>query len=415
METKIKDVKVIFITGIYPKEIENEVRAKSKSGLQDAANNLQWEFIKGLSTHMKNNMSIVNSMYIGSYPMRYSDLYVPQFNFAIDNIDSAINTSFINIPFIKPYSKFISIKRVINRLINDESCTYVLIGYAMTLHITKILKEYSSRKRIVTILIVPDLPEYMNFTKKKWLWMYVKNRSNNKNYENARFIDGFILLTKHMLDRSVFSAKPNIVIEGIASSDLQYHKENNIKDNDDIFIITYTGGLNEQYGVKDLVENFLTIDNEKMQLVICGVGELSNYIMHEAKNDHRIKFMGHLPKSEIIKIQSRSSILVNPRKNTSVFTKYSFPSKVIEYMASGVPVLMYKLDGIPDEYYGNVLLIDDYKSISDAINGAYLLGTSKLRDIGNQGRNFILKEKNSNIQTERLISLISTLKESKEK
>lgn len=67
METKIKDVKVIFITGIYPKEIENEVRAKSKSGLQDAANNLQWEFIKGLSAHMKNNMSIVNLKHISPH------------------------------------------------------------------------------------------------------------------------------------------------------------------------------------------------------------------------------------------------------------------------------------------------------------------------------------------------------------
>ena len=38
---------------------------------------------------------------------------------------------------------------------------------------------------------------------------------------------------------------------------------------------------------------------------------------------------------------------VNPRQNNEEFTKYSFPSKTMEYLASGVPVVAYKLDGIP--------------------------------------------------------------------
>ena len=41
------------------------------------------------------------------------------------------------------------------------------------------------------------------------------------------------------------------------------------------------------------------------------------------------------------------------------FTKYSFPSKNMEYMVSGTPILTSKLPGMPKEYYDYVYLIND--------------------------------------------------------
>lgn len=44
-----------------------------------------------------------------------------------------------------------------------------------------------------------------------------------------------------------------------------------------------------------------------------------------------------VPNSGVLKAQSESEILVNPRNDNNEFTKYSFPSKVIEYLGSGTP------------------------------------------------------------------------------
>ena len=41
---------------------------------------------------------------------------------------------------------------------------------------------------------------------------------------------------------------------------------------------------------------------------------------------------------------------MNPRSADAEYTKYSFPSKTIEYLATGVPVVMNRLPGIPEEY-----------------------------------------------------------------
>ena len=45
-----------------------------------------------------------------------------------------------------------------------------------------------------------------------------------------------------------------------------------------------------------------------------------------------------------------ADVLVNPRPNNEEYTKYSFPSKNIEYLMTGKPVVAYMLDGMPAHY-----------------------------------------------------------------
>ena len=45
-----------------------------------------------------------------------------------------------------------------------------------------------------------------------------------------------------------------------------------------------------------------------------------------------------------------ADLLVSPRLPDDFTTRYTFPSKVLEYITSGTPVLSNKLPGIPVEY-----------------------------------------------------------------
>ena len=64
-----------------------------------------------------------------------------------------------------------------------------------------------------------------------------------------------------------------------------------------------------------------------------------------------------VPNSEVLKAQSESEILVNPRNDNNEFTKYSFPSKVIEYLGSDTPMIGYILPGMPKEYYDKFYVV----------------------------------------------------------
>ena len=97
-------------------------------------------------------------------------------------------------------------------------------------------------------------------------------------------------------------------------------------------------------------------------------------------------------------------MLVNPRQNTDIFTKYSFPSKTMEYLASGRPVIGYRLDGIPEEYYKYIQLVNDNSvdALKDKIVEVCSLPADERNRIGMTAREFIVREKNPRVQCQKV-------------
>lgn len=86
---------------------------------------------------------------------------------------------------------------------------------------------------------------------------------------------------------------------------------------------------------------------------------------------------------------------MNPRQNNEEFTKYSFPSKTMEYLSSGIPVVAYKLDGIPDEYdqYIQYVADDSIESLKKKLVEVCEMTREERQELGNIGRNFVLMKK----------------------
>ena len=99
------------------------------------------------------------------------------------------------------------------------------------------------------------------------------------------------------------------------------------------------GGLTKKYGVIELLNAFERLQDENCRLVICGSGDAENDIIEASNRDRRIIFKGLLPRKEVLSLQKSSTILVNQRSNNEEYTKYSFPSKIMEYLSSGTPVV----------------------------------------------------------------------------
>lgn len=100
--------------------------------------------------------------------------------------------------------------------------------------------------------------------------------------------------------------------------------------------------------------------------------------------------------------------LITTRKGHEEYTKYSFPSKTMEYMASGTPTIMYKLPGLPIEYEEYlVLLPDNSQETLTAILKQWGSKTqAELYEFGEKAKRFILENKNSEIQASRLMNFI---------
>ena len=174
----------------------------------------------------------------------------------------------------------------------------------------------------------------------------------------------------------------------------------------------YAGALREQYGLKNLINGFMNYKNPNAELWIFGAGDYANNIILAQNKDKRIKFYGIVDNIEIVKREIEVSLLINPRPANQEFTKYSFPSKNMEYMVSGTPVLTTKLLGMPKEYYNYIYILeeDNAECITKNLYKIFKQDKKQLWLKGNNAKNFVLKNKNNVIQSQRIIDLCERCK-----
>lgn len=401
------DTDILFIGGLFPKEIELDIYANSKKGIQYAANKLQWNIVNGLDLVMPNKVSIINSMYIGTFPHRYKKLFIKTEKFNLNKNSNNVNVGFINFIGIDRISRYYNMTPYINEWIYKNNSKKLVILYALTSRNINIIKHIKKiNPEVLTCIIVPDLPEYMRIgVKTNKIYSIMKELNQNNIYNNTKYVDHFVLITEEMKNKINLNNNYT-VIEGMVGYNDDYDNLVEIVNQDEYYkVILYTGGLNEKYGVVDLVESFTQIKDKKYRLIICGSGNLEEYVKQKSKNDDRIIYKGQVEHKQVLKLQKNATVLVNPRKNDNEYTKYSFPSKNLEYLLSGKPVIAYRLDGIPKEYESVICYVneDNKYGLRDKII-EICEKTNEERDyIGEKGRKFVLERKNNKIQIKRLI------------
>lgn len=400
-------MEILCLMGLFPEEYENTIIENSISGVQNAANKLQWAIIDGLMQQDHVNVNIINSLFIGSYPKRYKKFIVPSFEFCVNQNRCGYNAGFLNLPLIKTVSRYFSVREKIDQWANDNNGEdKVVIAYAMTSPMVELLHYVKSKyPEVKTILVVPDLPEYMNFSLKSPLYVCLKKQHVKHIRKFIKSIDGYVFLTDYM--QEWFDSKVKYtVVEGIYKKTTSKQTEVLSKEN----VILYSGGLQEEYGVLELVEAFRKLNISDWKLELIGDGGLMPVLREISKQDQKIVLKGLLPNAEVVKRQQQVSILVNPRKGNQEFTKYSFPSKTIEYMSSGTPMAGYRLPGIPEEYFEYIWEIkSEPNGLKDSLEKFIQLSEQCRQELGTKAKLFVETQKNAKKQCNKIIKLIEEL------
>ncbi len=403
-------MKILCLMGLFPEEYENTIINDSVSGIQNAANKLQWAIVDGLNQQENVDVRVINSLFIGSFPKRYKKAIIPSFDFSVNGNKCGYNVGFLNLPLIKVFSKYITTKKVIDKWAcsDDGDEEKIVIAYAMTSPVVELLNYIKTKySKIKCILFVPDLPEYMNFSSASSVYKYLKSKHKKHLKRNLRSVDGYVFLTEHMKNWFETDVKYT-VIEGIYKEVTPDPKEEILPKEK---IILYSGGLHEEYGVLDLVNSFRQLDTADWKLELIGDGSLMPKLKEISNIDKRIVLTGLMPNNQVVKRQQQASVLVNPRKGNKEFTKYSFPSKTIEYMASGTPMLGYRLSGIPDEYFEYIFEIPaEENGLKDCLEKLICMSEESRAEMGYKAKMFIQTKKNAKIQCSKIISLMEELK-----
>lgn len=405
--------RILFMGGVFPFEAEVDLRCRSKVGLQYAANNMQLAMLDGFMKTFSGELEVLNMPFVGSWPFSHRGIWFgDSCKYRFHGL-RVFSVGFLNVIGIKHLSRFFGACALLcSRLWESTGVTRDLICI-YSVHSpflwAAIVAKFLVRSRALIVLVVPDLPDFYDLSCNTSILYRALKVIDKVLYMMAlKKVDGFVILTEPMRDPLRIGVRPYLVMEGVfreqgvVSQELHYNLENTL---------FYSGGLIEAYGIMRLVRAFLSLDQETWRLVIAGAGECAQEITEIAERDKRVVYLGELQSQVVQAIQAQVGILINPRSGSAEFTQYSFPSKTIEYMASGKPVAMYRMPGVPDAYYEYVYTIPEGGEDVLASYLADLIQEPELKRmrIGEAARRFVLSEKASVPQMSRVISFMETL------
>lgn len=259
-------------------------------------------------------------------------------------------------------------------------------------------------RNVKKIAILTDMPEYLeviNKSDKKSSKLRIRKRIRKK-LSNLiiNSADSYCFLVEAM-NTINSSNKPCLILEGMVPATNCKNTTPSVFENKAI----YAGGLFPQFGIENLVDAVKKIHDKSFKMVFYGEGTSIQYIQAASIEDPRIIYGGTLPLDCIVREERGARLLINPRPSSEIFTKYSFPSKTLEYMSTGRPVLTTRLSGIPDEYYDYLFTFDDetVEGMCKTIEMIIKKNDEELNCFGKKGMDFVMNNKTNIKQAKRFV------------
>lgn len=176
--------------------------------------------------------------------------------------------------------------------------------------------------------------------------------------------------------------------------------------------INYFGTIDHIRGALRLLEALCYLDNSlDVKLIFTGRGSGQAEIEAAARRDARIEYLGFVSAEEMQRLYEEADVLVNPHACDGPEARYLFPSKVIEYLASGVPVVSTSASRAAELYDGLATFArsDNPRDIAAAIDEVLHTPEPTLRERSLRARAFIETHKVWSRQGERLSGFLAAV------
>lgn len=378
---------VLFIGNYFPEPIRDALLSGSRGGLVFSNDIFERNVIRALALAEGVSLKAVTVPGVGSFPKDNCRLFTPQVREVREGIER-IGVGSCNLwPFFV-FSRRMHLQRVLTRVLRTYAGTHLeILLCAPAYYALQALNTAMRRTRPdarVTVLL-PDIPVIMDeMAGSGGLRGRLLRRISMRSMALLQSYRRYILLTEGMRD-FVPPDSDVLVMEGIvndrALADSPYQEAS---------VIAYTGVVDRQFGLDVLLDAFEKLSGAELR--ICGSGPMAAELGQYAAAHPAVRYYGLVTPEEAAEIRCGARVLVNPRTSAGRYTRYSFPSKTLEYLASGKTVVANMLPGIPEEYreYLVVPEREDAESLAVALERALRLSPEETAARAKRTRAFVL-------------------------
>ena len=241
--------------------------------------------------------------------------------------------------------------------------------------VTKIRKRF---KRPI-IGVCTDSPSNISGTKRSYT-VYLLSRCSD--------LDGYLALTNGLNDLFNPDHKPSYIFEGLVDE----HKYETASENTRPYFF-FGGALMERYGVYKLIRAFKELNNQDIDLYICGHHGDKAKLNEEIGKAKNIKLLGLLPVNKVIEYEHNALASINPRPFSEDLDRFSIPSKTLEYMSAGRPVISVKNTILMERFGDDIIWVPSTskEDLMEAMKKVLSMTEVERENLGEKLKNKVLR------------------------
>lgn len=291
----------------------------------EAANRFQLGLVRGLLAAGVATVTVMTALPVATSPRPRPPL-VRQRRWDVQPGVAIYAPGFLNIPPIKPFLVHHALRRA--GLRNQRDRLDAVISYNPSPGPASAGLAVARRHNIPFVAIVADYTP-----KSQWSSPL---RAAQLAWARRLMVssDGLVVLSAHT-GRDFAGNRPWIKIDGGLDDDWLSLPPATTSPK----TIVYAGTPAYVSGIRLLLDAFALIPEPDVRLVISGRGGLEDDVRSAAARDRRIRVAGFLDRGDMQHLLRSATVLVNPRLSQCIENRYNFPSKLLDYLASGRPVI----------------------------------------------------------------------------
>lgn len=261
----------------------------------------------------------------------------------------------------------------------------------------------STRSRLSAILYdlgVP--PKRLGLSKLTMLGYQIMEREA---YKYIPLLDGRVVINENIIHHYA-PGKDYILIDGGVSQNV-ISRLFPIKERETGPLrLVCAGMLWDQNGTKLILDTLALYPCLEVEVYFAGRGVDVPLIVEAGRKDARIRYEGMLSMDELFALYAKSDILLNLRIEEDI--DFHFPSKLLEYMATGKHVISTPIAHAERDYHEYITILHDVSPYGLAMKLMELLKVDKLvlLNRGESARNFMLANRQWSSRTKEILSYL---------
>ena len=304
-------------------------------------------------------------------------------NMKVKKLDKAVKTEgnitwhYLKRGGNKFYRAFITPSQIMNTLKTIDTTDSIFISDTINQTIVKAVAKIQKKYKRPVLGVCTDSPSNISGTTRSYTLFLLKH---------TREYDGYLSLTDGLNGLFNPDGKPSYIFEGIVED-----KKLEVKESKKPYIF-FGGALMEKYGVYNLIEAFNELNKKDLELWICGHHGDERKLNEAAKSNKHIKFLGLLPVNKVMEYEQASLCTINPRPFSEDLDRFSIPSKTLEYMAMGRPVISVRNTILKKKFPDELIWIpsSSTKDIKEGIEKVLAMTEVERENFGEEAKNRVL-------------------------